>query len=94
MHHTDDGHSGRFALTIDGAHAGELDYVYTDASTAVITHTGVDPAHRGEGLGLVLLKAFSAFARDRELSVVPRCSYAAAMYRKNPDLAQGLVKGS
>ncbi len=83
MKHTDDGQTGRFALTIDGTHAGELDYSYADAGTAVITHTGVDPSHRGKGLGLVLLRAFSEFAKEQQLSVVPRCSYAAAMYRKN-----------
>ena len=86
--------AGEFRLTIDGVHGGELTYTTPDEQHLIITHTGVDPAFRGQGLGVVLVRALTEHARQTRRTVVPRCSYAAAMYRKNPELADVLTPQS
>jgi predicted GNAT family acetyltransferase len=71
-----------FEVWIDGQ-LSKLDYIQ-DAKNFVITHVGVYPGHRGQGIAGKIVEASLQYAREQSLRVVPMCSYAAAYIRRNP----------
>jgi uncharacterized protein len=71
-----------FEVWIDG-HLSKLDYIQ-DAKNFVITHVGVHPEHRGQGVAAKIVDASLKYARENALRVIPMCSYAAAYIRRNP----------
>ena len=71
-----------FEVWIDG-HLSKLDYI-RDGKNFVITHVGVYPEHRGQGVAGKIVDAALQYAKVNSLRVVPMCSYAAAYIRRNP----------
>jgi predicted GNAT family acetyltransferase len=71
-----------FEVWINGK-LSKLDYIQ-DAKNFVITHVGVYPEHRGQGVAAKIVEAALGFARENALRVIPMCSYAAAYIRRNP----------
>ena len=71
-----------FEVWIDGQ-LSKLDYIQ-DAKNFVITHVGVYPEQRGQGVAGKIVEAALQYARENSLRVVPMCSYAAAYIRRNP----------
>ena len=61
----------------------KLDYIQ-EGKNFVITHVGVYPEHRGQGVAAKIVEAALQYARENALRVVPMCSYAAAYIRRNP----------
>jgi predicted GNAT family acetyltransferase len=55
------------------------------AGKIMFTHTEVPPAHEGQGLGTLLIRAGLAAARERGLQVIPICPFFAAYIRKHPE---------
>lgn len=79
----------RFEVWIDG-YLSKLDYI-RDGKNFVITHVGVHPELRGQGLAGKITQAGLEYARENSLRVIPMCSYAASFIRRNPQYA-GLMK--
>lgn len=71
-----------FEVWIDG-YLSKLDYIQ-DGKNFVITHVGVHPEFRGQGLAAKIVEAGLEYAKQNSLRVVPMCSYAAAYIRRNP----------
>jgi uncharacterized protein len=71
-----------FEVWIDG-HLSKLDYIQ-DAKNFVITHVGVYPEHRGQGVAAKIVDAGLQYAKENALRVIPMCSYAATYIRRNP----------
>ena len=71
-----------FEVLIDGQ-LSKLDYIQ-DGKNFVITHVGVFPAHRGQGIAAKIVEAGLQYAKENSLRVVPMCSYAATYIRRNP----------
>lgn len=88
--HDGDRGGGRFVLERDGQRVAEMTYALDGARRAVIDHTWVLPAMRGQGLALRLVRDAARWARDEGVRVVPVCSYARAVFRRHPDLADVL----
>ena len=76
----------RFEVWIDG-YLSKLDYIQ-DGKNFVITHVGVHPELRGQGLAGRITQAGLEYAKAHSLRVVPMCSYAAAYIRRNPQYAE------
>ena len=75
----------RFETWIDG-NLSKLDYIQ-DGKNFVITHVGVHPSLRGQGVAGRIVEVSLAYARENSLRVVPMCSYAAAFIRRHPEYA-------
>lgn len=73
----------RFETTVDG-YPSKLDYLQ-DGKNFVITHVGVHPELRGQGLAGHIVEASLVFAKENDLRVIPMCSYAAAYMRRHPE---------
>jgi predicted GNAT family acetyltransferase len=76
----------RFEISINGL-LSKLDYIQ-DKDTFVITHVGVHPDLRGQGVAGKLTQAGLEFAKAKSLRVIPMCAYAAAYIRRNPQYAE------
>ncbi len=76
----------RFETWIDG-NLSKLDYIQ-DEKNFVITHVGVHPSLRGQGVAGRIVEVGLAYARENDLRVVPMCSYAAAFIRRHPEYAE------
>ena len=76
----------RFETWIDG-YLSKLDYIQ-DGSNFVITHVGVHPELRGQGIAGRIVQVSLEYAKEHDLRVVPMCSYAAAYIRKHPEYAE------
>ena len=76
-----------FVLRMDGERVGFLEYTRPDVGVMHIEYVEVDPPLRGTGLGKQLVEKAVAFAKDAQLRVVPMCSYARAIIRRNPALS-------
>ena len=83
IRHVAEADRGEFVLEQDGERFGELGYTIT-GSQLTIRHTEVNPRLRGRGAARQLLDAAIAFAREQRLMVVPRCSYASAVFARSP----------
>jgi predicted GNAT family acetyltransferase len=56
----------------------------------LLPHVEADPALRGTGAAGRLMTAIVDHARTEKLTLVPRCSYALAWFKRHPDAADVL----
>lgn len=74
----------RFELVVDGALAGFAAYRVRDGLT-VITHSEVDDAYRGKGLGSVLARRTLDQLREQGARIVPACPFFAKYVSEHPE---------
>lgn len=72
----------RFETWIDNQ-LSKLDYLL-DEDTIVMTHVGVYPEHRGQGVAAKLVEVALKYAEEKSLRVIPMCPYVAAYIRRHP----------
>ena len=75
----------RFETLINGLGC-KLDYI-EDKDTFVITHVGVHPDLRGQGIAGKITQFALEYAKSKSLRVIPMCSYAAVWIQRNPEYA-------
>ncbi|MEU6426555.1 GNAT family N-acetyltransferase [Microbispora sp. NPDC046973] len=80
----DNPEASRFEITVDGALAGFADYRLNGPRIS-FTHTEIDPAFEGRGLGSTLVRAALDAARDAGLSVLPFCPFVKRYIERHPD---------
>ena len=76
----------RFEAWIDG-HLSKLDYMQ-DGQNFVITHVGVYPELRGQGIAGKITQVSLEYAKENGFRVIPMCSYAATYIRKHPEYVE------
>jgi predicted GNAT family acetyltransferase len=83
---------GRFEAWIDDEVAGYAEYRLSEG-VIEFTHTWVEPAFEGAGVGSTLARSALDNARNRGLSVVPSCPFIRSWIERHPDYAD-LVRES
>jgi len=81
----------RYELELDGEIVGVADYKQ-DGKVRSFTHTGVEPAHRGQGLAAELIDFALREAREAGLEVLPYCWYVRDHIAAHPEYVE-LVPG-
>jgi len=76
----------RFVIRVDGVEAGHSEYVRT-GELVIFTHTEIDDAFEGQGVGSALAAAALDDARARGLRVVPQCPFIAGYIDRHPAYA-------
>lgn len=79
---TDNGHS--YVITADGVQAGLAAYRRRE-DRVVFTHTEIDPAFEGHGVGSALAKAALDDVRAKGLKAVPLCPFIRTWIDRHPD---------
>jgi len=77
----------RYALLIDGEHAGELVFRDRGGGVRAFLHTEVDPARQRRGLGSTLVRGALDDARERGLRIVAICPFVEAFVHDHPEYA-------
>ncbi len=81
---TDDSDQQAYVATVDGQTAGVAAYVRTPGLVA-FTHTQVEDAYEGTGVGSALVRAALDDARGRGEQVDPQCSFVAGWIDRHED---------
>jgi predicted GNAT family acetyltransferase len=76
----------RYELVVDGELLGIADYQVQDGFV-VLPHTVIDSAHRGQGLGDVLVEGVLADVRREGKKVVPLCWFVADYVERHEEAA-------
>jgi hypothetical protein len=76
----------RYEAVVDGAVAGFATFRDLDGATA-ITHTVVEDAYEGQGIGGRLVRAVLDDLRGSGSKVIPLCTFAAAWIERHEDYA-------
>lgn len=88
MQYIDNGTKGEFFKTdASGKRVAEISYVWSGGDKIIADHTWVDDSLRGQGTARQLLDALVEFAREKQLKIVPTCSYVDVMFRRDKTLA-------
>jgi predicted GNAT family acetyltransferase len=74
----------RFEVLVDGAVAGYAEYRRRGGSVA-FTHTFVDDAFAGRGLGSALARGALDAVREEGASVLPFCPFVRSWIQKHPE---------
>lgn len=74
----------RYEILLDGKPAGFAEY-RLDGQRTVFTHTEIDPAFEGKGLGSLLAKAALDDVRAAGRSVVPLCPFIKGYIDRHPE---------
>ncbi|HYH33125.1 MAG TPA: GNAT family N-acetyltransferase [Pseudonocardia sp.] len=74
----------RFEVRVDGAAAGRAEYSVVPGAIR-FTHTEIDDAYSGRGLGGTLVRGALDAARSRRLAVLPECRFVRGWIEKHPD---------
>lgn len=75
---------GRYRATVYGAPAGEL--LFEASGTEVVfTHTHVDPAFEGRGVGSALVRYAAKDVRSAGQQVKATCQFAAGWLQRHPE---------
>ena len=84
--HEDYGSSGRYGATMPGRE-GEAELTWHTGGPGIIVadHTYAPVSMRGTGVALALVQRLIADARERNLLIVPTCSYVHAQFDRHPD---------
>lgn len=80
----DDPAADRFELRVDGELTGFVAY-RADEQVHVFTHTEIDPAYEGRGLGSVLIRGVLDEMRSRGRAVLPVCPFVRSFVERHPD---------
>jgi predicted GNAT family acetyltransferase len=79
----DNSQEKRFEIDVDGNLAVAEYQLEPDCIR--FTHTVVPPELSGRGIGSRLAQACLKSAKDRELKVIPQCSFIAGYMKKHPE---------
>lgn len=86
---TEDEQQHRYVAEVDGRPAGFVEYqLATDL--VVITHTEVDPAFEGRGVGGALARAAVEGVRERGAKALVVCPFVLEWLRRHPEQADVL----
>jgi predicted GNAT family acetyltransferase len=81
-----------YEITVDGQHAG-LAAFEERPGVVVFTHTEIDDAFEGKGLGSTLARAALDDVRARGLKVLPHCPFIRSWIERHPDYQDLLAGG-
>lgn len=79
--------NGRGAFVIDEGESrlAEMEIAVQDKNL-IVYHTEVSEKLKGQGVGSRLLSEMLAYARSKELKVVPLCPFVHAQFKRHPEL--------
>ncbi len=73
-----------------GKRVAEMTYSWAGTDRIIIDHTEVSDSLRGTGAGKQMVIKAVQFARSKEISIIPLCPFARAIFNKIPELSDVL----
>lgn len=76
--------NGLFYIKIDSKIEAEMTFELTSNNKMKINHTEVNDAHGGKGFGKLMLQNAVEYAREKNLKIIPLCSFVKSVIDKTP----------
>lgn len=83
---------GSFKAFDNEKEIGTLDYTLDEKNTILLNHTEVSPEYEGKGIGKKLVMESVEYARQKNMKILPRCSYAEKVFERTTDIQDVLYK--
>lgn len=71
---------------------GEMTYYWLNDHQIIIDHTGVNPSYEGRGVGKALFLKAVAFAREKDIYIIPECPFVKTMFKRFPETTDVLTE--
>jgi hypothetical protein len=78
------GNKGAFFVEEEGEWLAEMTYSLAGSTRIIIDHTEVSDKLRGKGAGKQLVEAAVAYAREKNIKILPLCPFAHSVFEKTP----------
>ena len=82
------------AVLEDGRVAGYAEYRSTEEGYYDFTHTEVDDAFEGQGIGSRIARGVVEFARANSVNIVPSCPFQRSWLKRHPEEQDLLAPGA
>jgi uncharacterized protein len=89
--HEESGDRGMFYVETEAGRLATLTYLRTSPQTVVLEHTEVSKALAGQGVGRRLIEEAVDWARRTGTTLEPVCTYAKAVFEREPGLRDVLA---
>jgi len=86
IQHEETDSKGSFFVSENGKRLAEMTYSKAGSQLIIIDHTEVSEALKGKGVGLQLLNASVAYAREKQIKILPLCPFAKSVFDKYENL--------
>jgi predicted GNAT family acetyltransferase len=87
------GGEATFTAFFEGEKAGFVNCEYDEKSKVLtLKHTVTLPPFRGKGIARAMIDYAVGFARKNGMKIIPVCSYAQAVFEKEPSYSDVLLK--
>nr|WP_298995342.1 GNAT family N-acetyltransferase [uncultured Polaribacter sp.] len=83
--HNDDGKKGVFYVQLNGKTEAEMTYTWAGQDKIIIDHTEVNEVLKGKKVGYKLVEKAVAFARAKNIKILPLCPFAKYIMDKKED---------
>lgn len=80
------GPEGLFVAKENGIEAGRIYYSWSPNGALIINHTEVHPEFKGKDVGKKLVFYVVECARRNNITIVPVCRYAKAVFDRTPEI--------
>ena len=78
---------GRFVIYDNEEFAGEMTYSWAGEEFFIIDHTLVEEKFGGKGYGKQLVMSAVNFAREKNVKILPLCTYAKRVFDTEDEIA-------
>jgi predicted GNAT family acetyltransferase len=76
--------NGFFYITIDNQPEAKMTFVFAGLDKIIIDHTEVNEGHNGKGFGQMMVEQAVAFARIKNIKIIPLCPFVKKVFHKTP----------
>lgn len=77
---------GFFKAIDNGKEAGRMTYAWAGDERFIIDHTEVKSEYSGKGVGKQMVLAAVEYARSENITILPLCPFAKAIFVKTPEI--------
>lgn len=87
IEHEENSPKGRFVIYDNDEFAGEMTYSWAGEEFFIIDHTLVEEKFGGKGYGKQLVMSAVEFAREKNVKILPLCTYAKRVFDTHQSIA-------
>lgn len=81
---------GTFYIAPNGKREALMTFVFAGENKIILDHTEVNPGNNGKGFGKKMVAKAVAFAREKNLTLIPLCPFAKSVFDKTPEYSDVL----
>jgi predicted GNAT family acetyltransferase len=76
---------GFFHIDVNGKTEAKMTFVFAGPDKIIIDHTEVNEGNNGKGFGKKMVAKAVAFAREKNIKIIPLCPFAKKVFDKTPE---------